>query len=414
MTTVVVDISRAWPSTESKLITKAHEQHNDEATKLVVVGFDHQRPASDTPGVTARFESLGAALPPGQIVERIAALISSFQDRVVVFSFHPEVIGRQGDLSSVAFEAESLNQFTERPTTKVSWPADFVRLPEAVDLLSDALRARGHTSSERAASKTSLRDLLIAKDQRFDKSHSAAAATPGLITLLLEEATKRGLVECQGREPRVQVWLSEHAPGSARSAVPPRGREEERTRSGLFRLLLKDAEFGPFAQTRERIYDAIEHLSKEGPGMFSESELINRAMTKARTEAPEMLGPDLPRDEYPWNRLRVFVRRLLSLSPVLMDEDGTSFRPSWQTMSTPVHGLASDWRLHLESELVFQLIRLCDDICYEDIEDIAGALLGRRDSAQINEIQVSLTRLMDEGRVVIDDTTQALRVLDPS
>jgi hypothetical protein len=423
VTTAVVDISRAWPSTEENLVSKAREfaeQASGQSPLMVILGFDHHRDVIGELDDRTTFRSLGASLPEEAVVVRLAEVLKDLAadgpGKVIVFSFHPQVIGKLGELAEVDmdFEVQSLNGFVRKPAAAVGWPQNFVPLDAAIELLSAALRKHGKTSPANWVHKTSLRQLLTLEDPRFAKGSSPASETPKLITILLDEATSRGVVRSEGKDPQVRVW----APGSV--VVPKQATQsgidqvgEPETRSQHFIRSLKESEFGPFADLRLKVYDAIEYTLKESPGL-NETELLRRAVEKVRVDGPaEFVRPDrsIPRDKFPWKKLRDFVRKLLRCRPVLLGEDGTPFVPSWQTLSTPVYGLALDWQLQLEGELMIKLISCCDDIRYDDVEDLVGALLATRNSENTQRIQHVLGDLMAKNRVGFDPETESLRVI---
>lgn len=423
MVTAVVDVSRAWPSTEESMIKDAREFMEDATASVIVCGFDHQRAALN--GYEGRFESFGTTLPAAQIAERLALVLGELADcgpeRVVLFSFHSEVLGKEGPLAQVPmeYEVQSLNTFVRKQAGAGTWPANYVDLDVAVDTLVRALRKHGHTSRGQATLKQTVRSYLMLEDQRFDKRSSPAAATQGLISILVSEAASRGVIVAEGKEPRVRVWTTQPATPAEAASQPVDERGDEPTRSGSFRSSLKEQGLGPFAGIRLKVYDAIEYLVNENSGVYSERMLIPRAVEKVRLEAPESFGTrrngeTLSKDEFPWKRLGDFIGKLLRLCPVLLGPDGNQFTPSWGTMGLSIHGLSSNWRLRLEAELVFALVERWDDLKYEDIEELAGALLGSRESEDQRKIQDILEFLMEDGRVAVDAATDSLRTVESS
>lgn len=414
MRTALVDISRSWPSTETDIIDHTRTfatQRFGEPVDVVVLGFDHHSAAIGELGERTTFRSLGATLPEEAVVAAVAEVLGTLEGEVTVFSFHPQVIAKHGELAAMAdrFEAQSLTGLLPKAKAAGGWPEGFVPLGDAIRMLVRGLLKNGRTSPANAEPKTSLRHLLELEDQRFAKGSSPAAQTPRLITILLDEAVARGQVRCVGVNPQVSVWVPQQAvqPGAAAASAGDESEPGE-TRSQRFIRCLKDGGFGPFSDLRLKVYESVEFVLKENAGGLNESELIKRAVDRVRVDGPgEFLRRDrvIPRDQFPWRKLREFLSKLLRRQAVLIGPDGAAFTPSFVTVSRPVHGLEQDWRLRLEGELLVELVRHCDDIGYGDLDDLVGALLADRSSENTRWVEGVIGYLMDAGRLEQDGET---------
>jgi hypothetical protein len=421
----IIDITRAWPASEQEIVDKVVDSNDRQYSVVEVVGFDHQENAVTTTE-TRHFRKLGPPIPEAEIVEQIAQIVQNFHEQnpegsIDLFSFHPQVVAATGRLAGpdVPLSAHSISaplkkgQMSENKADS-RWPGEFVPIDDAVALLARILKENGHTSSSKSILKTNVRKLLQAADRRFGKQHSPAAATPGLISILLDAARDRGAIQLEGSDPRVRVWLR---PGPAIDVekgpyTDPEARTK--TRSQEFVGILMESGYGPFSDMRLKLYEKVQEIVDDRKGSVNQNELIRQAVDNVRDEAPQFFTrpkrEPLPKDEFPWRKLRDFTTRLLSDTPVLLKEDMTPFTPSWATAFTKIFGLVDDWQLELESALMLELVKRCPNIESREIEDLAGALLADRSQEGISRVEQVLSRLFGNKRLASDPNSDYLQV----
>ncbi|WP_162908223.1 hypothetical protein [Allorhizocola rhizosphaerae] len=382
---------------------------------MLVIGFDYQRGAiGETGGY--RFVGIGDPQAESVVAERIAKLVQeqaeAGSEPVVLYSFHPLVLALCDNLAGQGHSVSGRN-LTEFSRSKAAvdtkatsrWPADFMQIDEALAVLVTVLQEKGHVGRDKPVFKTEIRKLLQRADIRFDKNHSKASGSQNLISELVNQAAARGLIDVAGKEPRIVLWLRE--PKSVQAEIG-----EERTPSQEYVNILMSSGLGPFADFRTQLYDMIELTVHDNAGKLGRTELVKRAVAGVREQAPDLLlrprRKPIPRDSYPWNKLRVFAGELLEKVPVLLNEAGQPFCASWGTAFDKVHGLTEDWRNQLESFLVLELVRKGAVIRSGQAEDLAGALFANRSEESVVRVEEILQPLFEKGRLRFDPDTDTL------
>ena len=293
--------------------------------------------------------------------------------------------------------------------------------------------------SRSALLMSDMRPLLEREDDRFKKSNPAAAVH-GLIGGVIELAQQRGLVVVDRSVNRFNspVWLTGKGlsiPKSAsvhRTATPENGpvlpaesdevvadkspseavipiaaagqidaaqMEKVESRSDQFVASLRRQSLGPFSRVRKQVFDTIDQLLKN-PGSNRTASGLIRDSVEAVHQQLKLSGE--ANGEFPWRRVREFIRELLVRRAVLLDAEGKHVTPSFQTLSTEVVGLSSAWELELDGELILALIRDGMKLHMGDLAFLAGALFNERTNDGETQVEALIEHLIRNRRITED------------
>jgi len=449
VSTAIIDITRANPGTERKLVEAVLEDLSGRVPRpgVLVVGFDGHRDTMGPVATVVEFQSVGQWALESEINQRIADVLrrkaatagaAPFQ----IYSFHPTILGKQGQLTtaSVPFETATLRTFLKPSNLLTEWPASLMPLDEALTALARALM-RGTDVAVRVL-KTNIRPLLVQEDPRFDKQNNPDAARPGLISMLLELAHKEGLVTIIGTEPRVYISVTQKGiarSGMAAASSSPRSvavadvrqvggddpvsaaasgaQAVQETRSRMFQNVLRANSFGVYPEFRQKLWQQFIKLAQEAGDLpRTARELSREATARTREEAdPFIKRPKnkvpLPKEQYAWKGLEEFAMRALARAGLLSDESGARVQdvPWLIPDATVVLPLPDDLGLRLDAEMIAELVRNVDDIGWEDRRELAGALLDERSDETSDRVEAMIRLLLQEHKLEWDQKRYVLR-----
>ncbi|HEX2316405.1 MAG TPA: hypothetical protein VHJ17_21870, partial [Thermomonospora sp.] len=198
----IIDITKANPGTERRLVEAVLEQHHQQFTERpLVLGFDSHQSVLGSVTHAVDFRSAGAWQAETEVNRQLAQEVQAVvaagpPGTLLVFTFHHSVLNKQNHLAPFGhlFETVTLRGYSRVPGYATEWPEELMPLDEAIQHLINALRQVG-ASPGNPVYKTNIRHLLEIQDRRFNKTSHPAAAQPGLISVLLEKARARQVVE---------------------------------------------------------------------------------------------------------------------------------------------------------------------------------------------------------------------------
>jgi hypothetical protein len=409
----------------------------------IVVGFDGQLATLGGIVGMVDFRSAGAWAAEADIARLLAGLARSVPPftRCKIYSFHPTVLTRQGDLALLDGRTDvlPLRNYIRSPAASqgaTAWPDALMPLDEALRLLVQALQ-ESNATADHPVPKTDIRQLLSRKDHRLLKTSSPMAAQPGLITVLLNKAVESGLVQLSGIDPRVQVSLSSEGTVAPTAAQAPHETTftaaqvgtvsgqvttmipttEEEGRSKLFQTILRKSDFGIFPEVRSQFYAHILEIARDREGLpITAREITREAAALCRTDAPAVFEGrkkgDLSKEKYPWRKLEEFGMRAMARAGMLQGKDGgTAPDNPWvlptSVITTP---LPEDLGIRLDAEMVLEIIRHCSSIGWSDRVELAGAILNGRSEALTDQVEEIIQYLLATGRVEWDQEAEVLKV----
>lgn len=458
MKTVVADLTSAKAGSESRLLETLVSAFPDDVEGIHVVCLTHQQPIISM-RFADRIRTLSAEMHYTQIAAYIQKeFIDSFtaqsptnDSSLSVISFHTAVLGLVAYLPPPLRVRVEFIRWTRLfgPSASSGAPGSKEMLTQAIanlmpenELLGAVTRMLTHskaTDSRSALLMSDMRALLEREDPRFKKSNPAAAVH-GLIGGVIELAQQRGLVVVDRSVNRFNspVWLtgngsttpeSLNTPGTATAengsfplavsdeviagrnpsepVIPtaeagqngPQQTEKVESRSDHFVASLRRQSLGPFSRVRKQVFDTIDQLVKNPDPRRTASGLIRDSVETVHQQLK--LSGDT-NGEFPWRRVREFVRELLVRRAVLLDVDGKPVTPSFQTLSTEVVGLSPDWRLELDGELILALIRDGMKLHMGDLGFLAGALFNERTNEGETQVEAMLEHLIRSRRITED------------
>ncbi|MEU8431795.1 hypothetical protein AB0F18_02610 [Streptomyces sp. NPDC029216] len=402
---------------------------------------------------------LDAAAAVAEFIRGISAELPDVA--FIVYSFHRRVLAKDGDLAQLGqlIVTRSLREHVPQRAgqSNSAWPTQLMPLEDALDALEKALRrGQERPGHRRAVLKTELRTLLTMVEPRFDKDMYPLAGTPRLISILLHEAQERGMIRQFGREPQISIALGESvgpstaarpasvpqpeefaiqavapvpAPAVAPSAtaavtinVPAQAHSSKPvpeltrvsttpSRSWEFADVLRQRRLGPYPEVRHILYEEIADVAAlngrtESP-VLTVRALARQAVTATRQKAPDHFprrnGDDLPKDKYDWRGLENFVVQVISRTELTLGSDGKPL-PSdasiWATRQAPVrYPFPENIKITFDAEMIYEVVRTCQDVTPDDIVHLAGALLGGRGVQQTDHVEDVLDYLLQQGRI---------------
>ncbi|MEV6993388.1 hypothetical protein AB0N87_30025 [Streptomyces sp. NPDC093228] len=453
----IVDVTRAYRGSEVEILAEVRRR-TGEKEQLTIIGRDGQR------------DALNAAFPKAQAVylqgypvdvqvadvvgENVLRAANSELGRCVVLSFHRNVLAKSGSLNQIShlFDVQSLQDYlpTRVAATENEWPEQLMPLDEALISLRKALQKAGATGPDRPVLKTDIRPFLVRVDERFDKDTHHLARTPRLISILLHEARKRGMIRQYGMDPQVKVALSASAlpgsdlgsashvlpamPSSVNAPAPSTVAEFSTQGSGLLALpsasaseplpadggqsvsrswnfvnYLRSKELGPYPEVRHLLYAEIARIVATDQELWTVRELARKAVAATKEQAPDEFprprsATALAKEKYDWRGLEKFAIRIIVRGGLALGPDSASLPINtsvWEARRAPVlRELPENLPVRLDAEIIMEIVEHFQDVAPEDIDHLAGALLAKRDEAARDHIDEAIFYLQDTGRVV--------------
>jgi hypothetical protein len=368
--------------------------------------------ASGIARIAAANGALLDTLPNGLDEDGLAAAVSKpiasaieNGESVDVYSFSPAVRRLATTWNTVKPGRVRFTALAQFARQVVRWDSSFMPEEEAAAAVARAIAS----ASGGVARKTDLRPLLGVVDSRFSKVSGGFAAMPGFITVLVRMAEARGLVVSVGEEPGVILKLTdagERFTAASAPSVPFPGSgtigvaqtQAVVTRSDAFVTSWRAANLGPFMAVRTKVYDEIDRALEHEPRKLKS--LVREAVRAVREK-------DTSHDEkFPWSRVTQFVENLMRRRPVALSE-GDPVGPNWTTGSREITGMVDGWQLLLDGELVLHLIDEGQEIRWDDLPDLAGALYNGRGEGETERAYDVVRRLADDGVVVVAESPDA-------
>ncbi len=411
MDKLIIDLTRANFGTEDQLVNEATSYSYAKhvlPNNTVIVRRQIQRIQNIH---KIREEIIVNGLP--EIINRVTALISGFlADKTVgtvyILTFNRavfEVTNFLPDADKVRVVIQSFSQARRAAGFNVkqqfSWPEHIVAQDEAVKVLVEALKLYRANTKQSAIRKTDLRFVLGQVDARFRRD-SSTPLPQGCVTALLVAASQSSVIalDATNDESNPYIWLSGTTVDHVIEATDGQGSSsvDAVSRSQKFLDTLKANKLGPFSKIRPKLYGSIESEIASGP--VSIGDLITRAICAVRGGNPD--------GNVPWRMVREFIINLLTLRPVLLDEQGSPLVPSFRTLSVKVYQLCPDWRRDLDGELVLSLVKAGHEIVLSDIPSLAGALLLARDETAIDHMSSVIGHLLETQRIMESEENHRL------
>jgi hypothetical protein len=407
----------------STVLEKFPEVRSASRTVLIVRNPDH---FSEFRADIVKAKTADEAANEATVLDELGKLVEEAVDNeepVIIFSFSPRVklqVTTEASLQSSQTRFIDLREVIRKTPAMealTTWPTDFMPLEQALKAVRQAIVKQGGSLKQ-----TQLRPALVAVNTAFrkDPGRNAVSDNPKFISLIVREASDNGLIELQGssadpllklRNPAPLVHVDETAeheaimtaepalPAASLSRVTEGNRESDR-----YLDLLRKHHIGPFQEVRIAIYDAIE-AALDGSQPVTIRSLLSDSVQKVRDEIDDgrkdgrlYLIKSMDRN-MPWGRVRGFITLLMSRAPVLLSGE-EALSASWTNLNHDVDGLAEDWRLKLDSQLIcFLLEHGCLLGIYSE-EDLAGALYN--DRSKTSEVQDCFAYLDQSGLCTVD------------
>ncbi|MFI0260338.1 hypothetical protein ACH4OW_15055 [Streptomyces sp. NPDC017056] len=412
MAVLVIDVTRSFAGNEERFVSALLELYAPLEPEVVVIGLEPQRFVLDALNKNVDFRVTSTGYEP-QVRLEIAALVRERAardpgERFLVSSHHRSVQAKEGELAPLAsvFETVHPRDVLRRPPRAAEeLIAELMPVREALEVLRTVLRQVD--ASNRPVMKTDIRSLLTRFDERFSRQRYPAARAPQLITHLLDAAVAEGVVRLIGNDPLVYVQLAEesrqgsnnHPAGTSEThslvqctVESKRSDFRPETRSQELQYALRVQDFGPHAEVREALYEAISRVTANSVEDASIKELVHAAVRVARDESPShfprKMGENLAKEKYPWRNLEGFIVRLLVRGGMIVDSDGKEMPegPIWALRQGHLAPLPSDWPIRLDAELVLAIVRSRSDVSWQDGVDLAGALYLNRTEQYVERI----------------------------
>lgn len=442
MTQAIIDITRAYSGSERKIVEKILEQDGSGfVTKPIVMGLDEQKSTlAGLAGGLVEWRSAGHWAAEHEVNRQIAELAKSIPHvRLKVYSFHPTIVSRLGDLAVLDGRVEtiSLRSYVKNSAAVgTEWPHALMPIEEALRILVEALE-EARATPDNPVAKTDIRQLLARRDQRLAKTSSSLAAMPGLVSILLDKAVAASLVYLTGIDPRVRVHLSPKSAPQTRTTLTPRegmliapsvssdghsaavavpSTTEEEGRSKMFQTILRQSDFGIFPEVRAEFYEQIQLIADENAGTpITARELTRQAATEVRTKAPAVFEGrkrgDLSKEKYPWRKLEEFGMRAMARAGLLQGQDGkiASDVPPLLPKCLIVGPLPTDLGVRLDAELILEIFRRCPNVGWNDRVELAGAIMNGRSEARIDQVEEIIGFLLEAGKAEWDPEAEVFK-----
>jgi len=418
---VVADVTKAYQGTARPLIDAALDKFPDAG--LSVICKESQCSQLNDLNSKAEIEPLPSETHHRIVVEKVWDQIRENLERLgdssqlIVLSFHGEVFQLPKRLEPASRSRVNVQRWAEVKSDSAGdfhydWPKDFMTKEEVIEVLKDALRRVSATSPEESVHKTDVRSLLALTDSRLDKSNPPAA-TPGLITMIIQAAEKRNVVDLDRTETpsNPSIWLKEKAgaAGNVRSATSNASEtstskygadlessRETTTKSDQIYEALVDDSFGPYSRVREMLYDNLESKINEQSGEITFRELLSETIRSTREQS---IKEEVIEGNYPWRGVKGFLVELLRRRPVVLDTDEQEIVPSFKSDLTEVGELKESWNLELEGELILRLLEMGIELDYHDIYGLAGALYLEKNETGVAKASKVVDHLLQANRV---------------
>jgi len=159
--------------------------------------------------------------------------------------------------------------------------------------------------------------------------------------------------------------------------------------------ILSKKNLGPFSNIREMLYDSFESV------LLSSSKLNKpTSINQLIIESVELTKNNLEQKTYPWNKVRNFLRTLLSLSPVLLDSNNSPFFLTFSNINYPASSLVSEWRVKLEGELILIIVNELQKISFFHLDILSRILYIERSSENENRVLKIIEFLLKNNRLI--------------
>jgi hypothetical protein len=412
--TQIIDMTSTRVGLEERILTAVLDacQMTEDKTPLVLALPAH------TDGVArvaaaygAEFDTLPDGLDEERLVTAISKPIASAIENggsVDLYSFSPAVRRLATTWNTVRPGSVRFTALAQFARQAGRWDSSLMPEEEAAAAVVRAIAS----ISGGAVQKTDLRPLLGVVDKRLSKAAGGFAAAPGFITTLVGLAEARGLVASLGEEPSMILKLTDAgrqfaATNASSVSVADmttvdvaQMQDAVVTRSDAFVSAWRAANLGPFMAVRTKVYAEIDRALEHEPRKLKS--LVREAVRVVR-ESDTSCG-----EKFPWSRVTQFVENLMRRRPVALS-DGATVGPNWTTGDRVVTEMVDGWQLLLDGELVLHLIDNGQEIRWDDLPDLAGALYNGRGEAETERAFDVVRRLADEGLVSAESPDLPLR-----
>lgn len=302
-------------------------------------------------------------------------------------------------------------------TAKV-WDATFMSKQEAADVV---VRALGSHNGQ--VHITEIRAKLAQLDPRFAKEAGGYPARTGFVSTLAGVAAELGYVQPRdkgdqqernlivltsaGRNRYKALAAASEKIQVAQSTVATLElpvSEKQKGRSQEFITALRDQRMGPFQQVRLEIIREIGRVAREG--QHTAIGVVETAIRSVRNSESAVCLKDY--SSLPWPRIRTFMRKLLSLAPVLLS-NGEPVTGGWgEAGDRLVNDVAPKYDLTLDGLLVAALVRQGLNVTQDDEPDLAGALYNSREDEFMSLLDHVIAHLTVTNVVRWDSGTNVL------
>lgn len=308
-----------------------------------------------------------------------------------------------------------------------AWQNSFMSKQEAADFV---VRVVGAGSGK--VHITELRAKLALLDARFQKDTGGYAARTGFISTIIGVAAELGYVQPRnksgqpahdlivltnsGRSRYQSLADKLRGPQPAQAIIPPQpimtvpdlpASEKLKGRSQEFITALRDQRMGPFQQVRLEIIRQIGKVAREG--QHNPIGVVETAIKSVRNAESTAGLKDF--DNLPWPRIRTFMRKLLSLAPVLLANDEPVTGGWGEAGDRIVNDVAPKFDLTLDGLLIVALVKQGLDVTQDDEPDLAGALYNSRDDEFMSLLDHVISHLTASKVVRWDSGTNLLVLL---
>ncbi|MFD0046804.1 hypothetical protein ACFVGV_16600 [Pseudarthrobacter scleromae] len=308
------------------------------------------------------------------------------------------------------------------------WDSNFMTKQVAADYVVWAVGA----SPSGKLHITSLRGKVQALSEAFNKEQGGFPGRQGFISRLAGVAQEQGFIDSWKRPGHPDDDILVLTPlgrtrlrliGPTPTPTPTEARkaslalkpavaeqviltvaDQQKTRSQDFITALRNQRMGPFQQVRLAIIREIGTIACEAK--YGPVEVIDRALRRVRESEPASSLKDFA--NLPWPRIRAFMRKLLSMSPVLLSHDEPITGGWGETSDRVVTGVAPKFDVVLDGELVVALVRQGLNISQDDEPDLAGALYNSRDEEYLRLVDHVVRHLLASKILREEPSTQKL------
>jgi len=408
---VVADLTKANPGTELSVLERIP---NLQISGNIIEAVIYPRQKINLSSVSSlQFTEIAEGGDLGkQVAERITHLLANNNESITVLSFNgyvlnlatkidPAIMHRVSFLPwSSAWRVGNTSQgkISSNKYQDASWPLNNISENETMEVLIKALRERRAFNESTSIRKTAIRPLLAKIEPRLDKPNTDHIS--GFISKLVSIAEHKGLITTINPGLNPSIWLNQSIATPAIAVIP---NTEKIKKGDLFSEKLKQDGMGPFPNFRDELFDAMDELvnSDSKPTL---THLIHNSVGKVQ------LANENEHNGFHWGAVKHFIRSLLMLQDVALDEFGNPFRPNFLNMSKTVHALAKDWRIRLDGELILHLLRSGCEIGINDFQELIGSIYKTREEQYEDKLNAVIGHLNAVGKIICDETTDSLKL----